>query len=446
MRFGDLVATSLTSLWQRKVRTFLTVLGVMIGTISVVVMISLGLGLTKSLHDSIAAQGSLKEVLVQNNPFTQGSSKKLPRMDDRLAQTFATYEGVAHVIPVYRTYLPVKVGKYRGEFEVVAVPRESLGRMDLEIARGSAPGQHGLEVLVGHQVAEALRTANGRESFLDSGEDIVGQELTLEFFDHGSAEEQTSAPPRLKPLRSTVSGSIAGHGSYSETSTILVVELESLKQEMDKRNRGRALPEQPTDSQGRQKGTFTYSTLKVVAKDIKDTEGLLVRLKDEGYEAYALIEWIKESEKQLTQVQAIFGGIGAMSLLVAAIGIANTMMMSVYERTREIGVMKVLGASLRDIRFLFLVEAAGIGFIGGVLGILGSFLASAGLNSPAGAELLAPALGIGGVPGDTLTMSVIPPWLAGTTLLFATVIGTVAGLLPAHRATRLSALDAIRSQ
>ena len=136
-----------------------------------------------------------------------------------------------------------------------------------------------------------------------------------------------------------------------------------------------------------------------------------------------------------------------MSLLVAAIGIANTMMMSVYERTREIGVMKVLGASLRDIRLLFLIEAAGIGFIGGVLGILGSLLASAGLNSPAGVELLAPALGVGGgISTSTLTMSVIPLWLAGTTLVFATVIGTVAGLLPAHRATRLSALDAIRSQ
>ena len=449
MRFGDLVATSLASLWQRKVRTSLTVLGVMIGTISVVVMISMGLGLTKSQYDTIESMGSLKQVLVQSGPNDPSGRTKPPRMDDRMAQILSTYDGVVHVIPVYQTAMTMKVGKFQAWTQVFGVPRESMELLKLDLAQGELPASQGLEVTVGHMIPDGLLAERTGESFLDSGEELVGQKVTLEFVENGFVDEKSeSEAPKLKPLSATVSGSIAGpKGTYTETSDILLVDLEVLKKAMAKANQGKALPSQDTNSQGRPKGTFTYTMFKVVTEDLKDTETLLKTLKDEGYGAQAPIEWIKETEKQLAQIQAIFGGIGAVSLLVAAIGIANTMMMSVYERTREIGVMKVLGASLRDIRLLFLIEAAGIGFIGGVLGILGSLLASAGLNSPAGVELLAPALGVGGgISTSTLTMSVIPLWLAGTTLVFATVIGTVAGLLPAHRATRLSALDAIRSQ
>lgn len=450
MRFVDLVATSLTSLWQRKVRTSLTVLGVTIGTISVVVMISLGLGLTKSQYDAIESLGSLKQVLVHGTPNDPTGRTKPPRMDDKLARTLAGYDGVVHVVPVYQTSITVKVGRFQSWGQVVGIPRESLEWLDLELAEGELPGSRDLEIAAGHMVAENLYVERTGESFRDSGEELVGRKVTLDFVDDGFFGEQQEEPnkPKLKPLQAKISSSIAGpEGSYTETSDTLLVDLEVLRKAMAKTNQGKALPGQETDSQGRQKGTFTYSMFKVVTGDIKDTEPLLKTLRDEGYQADAPIEWIKQTEKQLAQVQAIFGGIGAISLLVAAIGIANTMMMSVYERTREVGVMKVLGASLRDIRLLFLIEAAGIGFVGGVIGILGSLLASAALNSPGGVELLGPALGINGsVPSENLTMSVIPLWLVGATLLFATVIGTVAGVLPAHRATRLSALEAIRSQ
>lgn len=107
--------------------------------------------------------------------------------------------------------------------------------------------------------------------------------------------------------------------------------------------------------------------------------------------------------------------------------------------------MKVLGAALRDIRALFLFEAAGIGLIGGVTGIIGSYATSAVLNNTMsqgdGGLLRELGLGSEGTP-----LSIIPLWLTGATLVFATLIGTIAGLIPAHRATRLSALDAIRNQ
>lgn len=140
-------------------------------------------------------------------------------------------------------------------------------------------------------------------------------------------------------------------------------------------------------------------------------------------------------QSQYRSIQAILGGIGAVSLLVAAIGIANTMMMSIYERTKEIGIMKVLGCNLGDIRSLFLIEAAYIGFIGGAIGLALSYGISAIINRITTTMY-----------GYQTTTSFIPFWLSGTALLFAVLVGMLAGFFPALRAMRLSPLAAIRNE
>ena len=136
-------------------------------------------------------------------------------------------------------------------------------------------------------------------------------------------------------------------------------------------------------------------------------------------------------------VQAVLGGIGAVSLLVAAIGIANTMMMSIYERTKEIGVMKVIGCSLKNIRQMFLLEAAFIGFVGGVIGNILSFLMSFVINF---------LTGNGSAVGLDGNISYIPLWLVLVSLAFAVLVGMTAGYFPALRAMRLSPLAAIRNE
>jgi ABC-type antimicrobial peptide transport system permease subunit len=154
---------------------------------------------------------------------------------------------------------------------------------------------------------------------------------------------------------------------------------------------------------------------------------------DMGYYAYSNAEWVEQMQGQYAMVQAVLGGIGAVSLFVAAIGIANTMMMSIYERTKEIGIMKVLGCSLGRIRDLFLMEAGFIGLSGGAIGLLLSYGISAIIN-----VLVADS--------GYSSLSYIPLWLAGTALIFAVLIGMLAGLLPALRAMKLSALSALRNE
>ena len=148
-------------------------------------------------------------------------------------------------------------------------------------------------------------------------------------------------------------------------------------------------------------------------------------------------EYLQSAQREFAMVEAVLGGIGAVSLFVAAIGIANTMMMSIYERTKEIGVIKVLGCSLRNIKQMFLLEAAFIGFIGGVLGNLLSFLLSFGINV---------VTGNGSAMGLDSNISYIPVWLVMASMGFAVLVGMIAGYFPALRAMKLSPLAAIRNE
>ena len=104
-----------------------------------------------------------------------------------------------------------------------------------------------------------------------------------------------------------------------------------------------------------------YSSIRVKARDINQVESIQQQIKDMGYQTSSLSDILESMQKQSRTIMAILGAIGAVSLLVAAIGIANTMMMSIYERTKEIGIIKVLGADISDIQKLFLLEAAMIG-------------------------------------------------------------------------------------
>ncbi|MFQ6976355.1 MAG: ABC transporter permease [Oscillibacter sp.] len=103
-------------------------------------------------------------------------------------------------------------------------------------------------------------------------------------------------------------------------------------------------------------------------------------IKDLGYSTYSMQSMRDELNKQTRQIELMLGGLGAISLLVAAIGITNTMIMSISERTKEIGIMKALGCYVRDIRAMFLMEAGSIGLLGGILGLIFSFIISVIIN------------------------------------------------------------------
>ena len=175
-------------------------------------------------------------------------------------------------------------------------------------------------------------------------------------------------------------------------------------------------------------------------------------IKDLGYYTYSMQSIREELEKSARQIELMLGGLGAISLLVAAIGITNTMTMSVSERTKEIGIMKAIGCYVKDIRMLFLMEAGSIGLIGGILGLLFSFLVSVGINL-----FSFGAFGGGGITWELLKqaifggegvarVSVITPGLVAFALVFSLLVGLLSGYHPANKAVKISALRAIQDQ
>ena len=165
-----------------------------------------------------------------------------------------------------------------------------------------------------------------------------------------------------------------------------------------------------------------------------------------GYSTDSMESIRKPMEKEARQKQMMLGGLGAISLFVAALGITNTMIMSISERTREIGIMKSLGCYVTDIRVMFLSEAGAIGLIGGLIGCIISFIVSVIINlvslGPSAENLLPAILG-----GENINrVSVIPPWLLLFAVIFSVFIGLGSGYYPANKAVRIPALEAIKSE
>lgn len=170
-----------------------------------------------------------------------------------------------------------------------------------------------------------------------------------------------------------------------------VEKIEKLQKEWEKKRNG-------SSNGSGERQSNEYERVLVKVDDIKSVQGVRQQIKDMGYRASSLSDELEAMKETTKILRMVLGAIGAISLVVAAIGIANTMVMAIYERTREIGIMKVIGASLRDIKLLFLTEAAFIGCAGGILGIGVSFVTSKLVNFAAMRQ------------GSDMTSS-IPIWL-----------------------------------
>ena len=183
-----------------------------------------------------------------------------------------------------------------------------------------------------------------------------------------------------------------------------------------------------------------YDFVTIRSVDVTHASALTTQLRLEGFQVQSLEIVVEIANRIVTAITVMFTLIGSIALLVATIGIANTMVMAIYERTREIGILKAMGASSGEIRRMFMLEAGFIGLIGGVIGLLLGWLAGMCLN-----QIIPVVMRYRDLPvrGDFF---VVTPMLALGVILFATFIGLVAGLLPAQRAAKLDPLQALRHE
>jgi hypothetical protein len=186
--------------------------------------------------------------------------------------------------------------------------------------------------------------------------------------------------------------------------------------------------------------TDGYDMLVVRAVDQLSVPAVLETAESMQLEAQSLGTILELANRVLAIMQALLGSVGGLALLVATLGVANTMMMAIYERTREIGVLKALGATSREVRRMFTADAVLLGIIGGIVGVvLGTLLGR--LVDWIG-HLYLESEGVVGIG----QMSIVPPWLAIGALVFAGFIGVLGGLYPAARAARLDPVVALKHE
>ena len=185
-----------------------------------------------------------------------------------------------------------------------------------------------------------------------------------------------------------------------------------------------------------------YGQVVVKVGDVKQVLDINKQINDMGFQASTPQSFLQGINNFYLVLQVVFGGVGAIALLVAAIGIANTMAMAILERTREIGLMKAVGATNRDVLSIFLGEAAGIGFLGGLGGVVIGWLSGQGINVVAIVYLAGQTAQQGGLPPSVAVYT--PAWLPLFALAFATLIGLISGLYPALRAATLVPVLALK--
>lgn len=453
----DLVRMSIGNLWRRKLRTSLTVLGVIIGTSSIVLMISLGLAMSANFKTQVEQWGSLTVIEVHSggggmmsmggtNGYQEG------QLDDKVVDSFRQIPNVDMVIPTINTNANLMMGKYVTPWgvNIIGMDPEMMAALDYKVAEGRQMLVNEENVIImGSEIPYEL-TKKGKmpnwehreKAPVNYFEDRV--QITFENLDphsnqggHGFGQEVKVKPPR--PLDARVIG-ILPEGNW-ETAYNIYMPMKNVLSLMEEREKYDA--QLRGEQVSRKKKPMVYQNVKVKVNDMKNVTAVQEQIELLGHNSYSNMDSLNQMNEMAAGIQLVLGGIGAISLLVAAIGITNTMIMAIYERTREIGIMKVIGAVISDIRKMFLIESAFIGFLGGAIGIVFCYLASWGLNT-FGAGF---AQGIMGGYGEMKTyVSIIPIWLSLFALVFSTIIGLLAGYFPAKRAMKLSALSAIRTQ
>jgi len=184
-------------------------------------------------------------------------------------------------------------------------------------------------------------------------------------------------------------------------------------------------------------GTTNYSQVKLVAKDKSDLEKIRQQIDNLGYKTASVADTVAQIDRLFGTARAVLATFGLVALAVASLGMFNTLTVSLMERTREVGIMKAMGMQSSEVKELFLAEAMAMGLLGGVFGVLTGFLAGKLLGIVLSTFAIVKGVG-------WIDISYIPPLFVVFVLILSFAVGVVTGIYPARRATKISALDALR--
>jgi len=419
MRTSDIFKLAFKALRDRKLRSFLTILGIMIGSAIILALIASSSGLSAGVQSQVSKIGANTLTVSSARQFFGGgsSSGQSYQLSQQDVSTIEAFQGVSDVIPYYSQRATISYGSNSIEGELIGVDTSALSTMykELSLYSGGLPDSY------------------------DPSAAVVGYSIA---FPTGSSDQLALNQMISITLGGSSSGSLTFlvKGIFSEYGRVLFSDIDATV--FISLQSAQILLKTQYFS-GLYVMTNTAGDVTTVQQEIESYYGTEVRVMNAG-------SMVSSVESITSQMTVFLGSIGAVSLFVAAVGITNTMFVSVMERTREIGILKALGYKPRQIMGMFLSEATLSGVVGGVggtiLGYVLSFILGGSLSMFGGFRMG------GGPPGQASSASassttftpVFTPELIAFSLLFPIGIAVLAGLYPAWRASRMNAVVALK--
>lgn len=400
MQLADLARLSTRSFKNNPLRTWLTILGMGVGTGAVVVLVGLGFGLQQIILEQIV----FGETLLSLGVSATGARNLA--INDEVVKKFESIDHILDVAPLAR--YPALI-TYKG----------LTGNVFIQGAEPAYLRYAGITTSAGEAFTEA-DMANGNEVMLSPA--------TLKLFGIEDVESFVGQDVTFRLLVPAEDGS----DIISEIIIEKKFKVKGITKEEGVLNALMMLPELRNYV-----GIEEYDRAQVRVESsefLASTEALLI---EEGYRVTALSKTVEQASKIFQGIQVVLATFGGIALLVSAIGMFNTMTVTLLERTKEIGIMRTIGASPKDIKYLFVSESIVVGFLGGVSGIVMGVTLGFAVNIML--NVAASQFG-----GKSVNLFSFPVTFLIFIAVFSAVVGYMTGIFPARRASLLNPLDAIR--
>jgi len=418
MRTSDIFKLAFKALRDRKLRSLLTILGIMIGSAIILALIASSSGLSAGVEAQVGKIGANTLTVSSAGQFFGGGSSGTQKyqLSQQDVNTIKSFQGVSDAIPYYSQRVTIAYGSNSIEGELIGVDTSALSTMykGLSLDSGGLPDSYDPSAAaVGYSIA-----------FPTGSSDQLALNQMISITLGGSTSSS---------LTFLVKGIFSEYGRvlFSNIDETIFISLQSAQ-----------ILLKTQYFSGLYVMTNTAGDVTTVQQEIESYYGTQVRVMNAG----SMVSSVESITEQMT---VFLGSIGSVSLFVAAVGITNTMFVSVMERTREIGILKALGYKPKQIMGMFLSEAILSGIVGGVGGtILGyalSFILGGSLSMFGGFGMSGPGQPGSSTSGSSTTFTpVFTPELIAFSLLFPIGIAVLAGLYPAWRASRMNAVVALK--
>ena len=433
MQFKDQIDFVRQHISKNKLRVFMTVLAATMGTAFLIVLASVGFGIHDTITKEVLSDRKVTEIQAYGSEMSQ-----------EIADEFKNIDHVSAVVNRQELNAQTETSfkDMKGHNGIIATDFIEEGKVGFKLAEGRLP-ENPNEVVVGSHFAQFLLTEEQANGEVEEGEDgfkgyegnLVGEQFTVKLGDYeGNMFENddltlTIVGVATPPARDW----FTDNSIYTNASLIPTIEkifTTNAEVEMD---------DHPDAMQ------LFYNNVMVYADNLENVKVITETLKDQGFSAYSVTEELDKLDVFFFALKAGLIFVGTIAILISSIGIFNTMTMAVTERTREIGVMKAIGAKPKLIQRLFLMESAWIGILGTFLAIVISYGVSIIANFVLPIIVTA-ALGEEDFGDIQVKFSIIPWQLVVIASTISISVAMISGWRPARKATKIDVINALRTE